>query len=150
MATAARTPWTWSNDVVFCTNGGRAPSGRVCERLARYGVAVRPQRIARVEGGRRLEAVVFARGARLACEGLFIQEGCVQQSDLAGRLGCAFTRRGAVAIRKGSRTSVPSVFVAGDAADRPHAVVVAAASGAEAAFAINHELREQECTLDAC
>jgi hypothetical protein len=39
--------------------------------------------------------------------------------------------------------------VAGDAADRPHAVVIAAASGAEAAFSINRELREQECRLEA-
>ena len=139
---------TWSNDVVYCTNGARAIGAKVCARLARYGVAVRTQRIVRVEGRRRLAAVVFARGERLACEGLFIQEGSAQQSDLAARLGCAFTRRGAVASRKGSRTSVPSVFVAGDAADRPHAVVIAAASGAEAAFSINQELREQECSLD--
>jgi hypothetical protein len=39
--------------------------------------------------------------------------------------------------------------VAGDAAARQHAVVVTATSGAEAAFAIIAELREQDCRLEA-
>jgi thioredoxin reductase len=138
---------TWSSDVSYCTNGSARPSSKVCAQLERYGVGVRGDRIVRVEGRTHLEWLVFRRGQRVRCAGLFIQHGCAPQSDLAAQLGCAFTRRGAVTTRRGSRTTVDSVFVAGDAADRPHAVVVAAASGAEAAFAINAELREQECTL---
>ena len=137
---------TWSSDVLYCTNGSPRPSGKVCDRLGRYGVGVRGDRIVRVEGRKRLEWLVFRRGPRVRCAGLFIQHGCAPQSDLAAQLGCEFTRSGSV-TRKGSRTTVESVFVAGDAADRPHAVIVAAASGAEAAFAINAELREQECSL---
>jgi thioredoxin reductase len=38
---------------------------------------------------------------------------------------------------------VPSLYVAGDAADDARAVVVAAAAGAKAAFAINEELRKE-------
>ena len=95
----------------------------------------------------RLATLVFASRRRLACAGLFVQAGCSPQSELAAELGCAFTGRGAVKTRKGSRTTVDSVFVAGDAADRPHAVVLAAASGAEAAFAISRELREDEFDL---
>jgi thioredoxin reductase len=138
---------TWSGDVLYCTNGAFRPSGKIRDRLARYGIAVRRERIVRVEGRKHLEWIVFTRERRVRCEGLFIQDGCAPQSDLAAQLGCTFTRRGAVTTMKGSRTTVDSVFVAGDAADRPHAVVVAAASGAEAAFAINRELREQERSL---
>jgi thioredoxin reductase len=138
---------TWSREVTYCLNGTAPPGAAVCERLERYGVSVRRERIARLEGKRRLEWIAFAGGSRAPCGGLFIQDGCVPQSDLAAQLGCAFTRRGTVLTHPGSRTTVESVFVAGDAADRPHAVVIAAASGAEAAFAINRELREQSLRL---
>jgi thioredoxin reductase len=74
---------------------------------------------------------------------LFIQEGDRQQSDLAQRLGCHLTRRGSVRTHKSGRTIVPSLYVAGDAADDARAVVVAAATGAKAAFAINEELRKE-------
>jgi thioredoxin reductase len=138
---------TWSSDVLYCTNGAFRPRGTICDRLGRYRIGVRSERIVRVEGRTHLEWIVFSRNRRVKCEGLFIQDGCAPQSDLAAQLGCSFTRRGAVTTRKGSRTTVDSVFVAGDAADRPHAVVTAAASGAEAAFVINRELREEACRL---
>ena len=138
---------TWSSNVLYCTNGTFRPSGKICERLGRYRIEVRSERIIRAEGRKHLERLILKRGGQIPCEGLFIQDGCAPQSDLAAQLGCAFTRRGAVTTRKGCRTTVDSVFVAGDTADRPHAVIVAAASGAEAAFAINHELREQDRRL---
>lgn len=78
---------------------------------------------------------------------LFVAEGDRQRSDLAAQLGCSFTRQGDVRTLKGERTTVPSLFVAGDAADQLRAVVVAASSGARAAFTINKELREDECRL---
>lgn len=134
---------TWSRDVTYCTNGGPKPRAGVCERLGGCGIPVIGARLARVEGRRRLEALVTRRGRVIPCAGLFIQQGCRPQSDLPERLGCRFTRGGAVRTYKGSRTSVPSVFVAGDAADDAHAVVVAAATGAKAAFAINEELRKE-------
>ncbi|MEO6028036.1 MAG: NAD(P)/FAD-dependent oxidoreductase, partial [Candidatus Binatia bacterium] len=105
---------TWSKEVVLCTNGAARPTRKTCERLARYGIPVRSERILRVEGRQHLEWIVLGR-ERLRCEGLFIQNGCVPRSDLAAQLGCAFTRRGAVTTRKGQRTTVDSVFVAGDA-----------------------------------
>jgi thioredoxin reductase len=55
------------------------------------------------------------------------------------------TREGAVRTQSGGRTAVPSLFVAGDAADSPRAAIVAAASGVKAAYAINRELREERC-----
>jgi thioredoxin reductase len=138
---------TWSDDVTFCTNGSRPPSGKICARLRRYGITVVREPLERVDGRSRLASLTFASGRRLACAGLFVQDGCSPQSELATELGCAFTARGAVRTLKGSRTTVDSVFVAGDAADRPHAAVIAAASGAEAAFCISRELREEEFDL---
>jgi thioredoxin reductase len=138
---------TWSRNVTYCTNGTARPRGPVRDRLTQHGIALRHEPIVRLDGARRLEALVLSTGERLVCAGLFVQEGDRQQSDLAARLGCALTRRGAVRTRLGGRTNVPSLFVAGDAADDVRAVVVAAAAGAKAAFAINQELREERCRL---
>ncbi len=138
---------TWSDDVAYCTNGTPRPRGVVCQRLAEHGVDVRNDRIVQVEGDRHIRALVLRNGRRIACEGLFIQEGNHQQSDLAAQLGCHLTRRGAVRTHASGRTTVPSLFVAGDAADEVRAVVVAAAAGAKAGFAINQELREARCRL---
>ncbi len=138
---------TWSSNVVYCTNGTARPRGALCERLASYGIAVRREKIVRVEGGRHLERLVFGNGSALPCNGLFIQEGHQQKSDLAAQLGCHFTRRGSVRTHSGGRTTVPSLFVAGDAADDVRAVVVAAATGTKAAYAINTELRQERRRL---
>jgi thioredoxin reductase len=138
---------TWTSDVSYCLHGSPPPRGAICQRLERCGIKLHRARIVRVEGERRLEWLHLAGGERLPCRGLFIQHGCRPQSDLAEQLGCDFTRSGAVRTRKGCRTTVDSVFVAGDAADVPHAVVSAAASGADAAFHINQELREDRASL---
>jgi thioredoxin reductase len=138
---------TWSPKVTYCTNGTRRPRGAVCERLGQHDVPVRSERIVGLEGRRRLEALLLRNGERVPCTGLFIQEGNRQQSDLARQLGCRFTRGGAVRTTLGGRTTVPSVFAAGDATDDVHAVVAAAAAGTKAAFAINQELREARCRL---
>lgn len=136
---------TWSADVVYCTNGTARPRGSVCARLERHGVRVRTEGIVRLEGDRRLRRLILRRARVIPCEGLFVQEGDHQQSDLAVKLGCRFLRRGAVRTGAGGQTSVPSLFAAGDAAADARAVVVAAAAGAKAAFAINQELREERC-----
>jgi thioredoxin reductase len=133
---------TWSSDVAYFLHGSTLPKGAICERLERCGVTLHRARIVKLEGARKLEWITLADGTRLPCRGLFIQHGCRPQSDLAAQLGCDFTRSGAVRTKKGCRTTIDSVFVAGDAADVPHAVVMAAASGADAAFQINRELRE--------
>ena len=137
---------TWSSDVRYCTNGSARPSSKVCAQLERYGVGVRGDRIVRVEGRTHLEWLVFRRG-RVRCAGLFIQHGCAPQSDLAAQLD-ARSPGAAQSPREKARgpLSIPSSWPATPPIV-PHAVVVAAASGAEAAFAINAELREQECTL---
>jgi thioredoxin reductase len=138
---------TWSGDVTYCTNGTPKPRAGVCERLGACGIPVIATRLARVEGNGRLEALITRRGRRIPCAGLFIQEGDRQQADLAERLGCRITRRGSVRTHAGGRTTVPSLFVAGDAADDVRAVIVAAAGGAKAAFAINEELRKEARSL---
>jgi thioredoxin reductase len=134
----------WSGDVVLCTDGARLPAeGR--ERLGRHGIPVREEKIAALEGDDGvLRRVVFAGGPPLPRRALFFSTGYEQRSDLAARLGCDFTRRGAVQAGKFEATNVPRLFVAGDASRDVQLAVVAAAEGAKAAFAINSALLKED------
>ena len=87
---------------------------------------------------------MFESGDQLPADAIFFTTGQHPQCDLAGRLGCAFNRRGTVDTGNLSETNVPGVFVAGDASRDAQFVVVAAAEGVKAALAINQAMQRQE------
>jgi thioredoxin reductase len=135
---------TWSADVVLCTDGPSELKTEQAAGLARQKIGLRGGRIARLEGSDgRLEEIVFRDGERLARRAVFLSTGQDQRSDLAARLGCRFTRKGAVQTGKLEGTNVPGLFVAGDASRDVQLAVVAAAEGAKAAIAINKALEEE-------
>ena len=74
------------------------------------------------------------------CDALFFTTGQEQHSDLATSLGCEFNDKGTVRTGKYETTHLPGLYVAGDASRAVQWVIVAAAEGAEAAFAINTAL----------
>jgi thioredoxin reductase len=130
----------WSADVLLCTDGRRVRrEDRL--RLERSGIAVREERINRLEGqDGMLQRVVFREGAPAARRALFLSAGNDQRSDLPHRLGCRFTRKGKVATGRFEITNVPGLFVAGDASGDVQLAIIAAAEGARAAFAINQRI----------
>lgn len=75
---------------------------------------------------------------------LFFTTGQYQQSPLAIQLGCEFNEKGTVHTGKYETTHLKGLFVAGDASRAVQWVVVAAAEGAEAAFAINTDLIRED------
>jgi thioredoxin reductase len=134
----------WSRDLVLCTDGPCeiAPDDRA--RLDRNGIRVREERVTRLEGTDRLERIVFAGGAPLDRHALFFTTGQTQHSDLVTCLGCEMNEKGTVRTGKYEAAHLPGLYVAGDASRAVQWVVVAAAEGAEAAFAINTELLKQD------
>lgn len=133
----------WSADVVLLTDGPAELSGEQRERLNAREIAVREEPIVRLEGsaGGLLRRIVFAGGAALERSALFFNTGQHQRSPLAAQLGCEFTDRGGVSAGDYDvATSVPGLFVAGDASRDVQLVIVAAAEGTKAAFAINKAL----------
>lgn len=110
-------------------------------------IQVREERIARLEGNDGiLKQIVFANGETLARRGMFFNTGQDQGCDLAARLGCELTERGAVRTGDYEMTNVPGLFVAGDASRAVQLAIVAAAEGAEAACAINKTLIKEDLT----
>jgi thioredoxin reductase len=134
----------WSRDLVLCTDGPSEIDAGGLARLARHGIPVREERVVRLDGHDVLERVVFASGDPLPRRALFFTTGQTQQSPLALSLGCEFNEKGTVRTGKYESTHLPGLFVAGDASRAVQWVVVAAAEGAEAAFAINTDLLQED------
>jgi thioredoxin reductase len=139
----------WTSDLVLCTDGPARLSPDQRQLLRDHQIELREARIARLEGvDGQLAHVVFADGERMARRALFFSAGQAQGSRLAAMLGCQFTRKGAVHTGDYEATSIPGLFVAGDASRLVQLAIVAASEGAKAAFAINQALlREAGLTL---
>jgi thioredoxin reductase len=136
----------WSRDLVLCTDGPSELDDEARQRLARNGIHVREECITRLEGDGDgvLRRIVFDGGEPLDRRALFFTTGQYQRSDLLMRLGCEFNDKGTVRTGKYESTHLPGLFVAGDASRAVQWVVVAAAEGAEAAFAINTDLLKED------
>jgi thioredoxin reductase len=135
----------WSRDLVLCTDGPCGLDDARRERLERNGIRLREDRVVRLEArDGRLERVVFDTGDPLPCAAVFFTTGQWQHSELAVRLGCEFNEKGTVRTGKYESTHLPGLYVAGDASRAVQWVIVAAAEGAEAAFAINTDLLKED------
>lgn len=135
----------WSADVMLFTDGPHGLSAEQAERLARNGIVVREEKIARFEGDAEgLHGVRFVAGGSVERDALFFCGRPRQASPLAFHLGCKPTEKGSVDTGHYETTRVPGVFVAGDASRNVQLAVVAAAEGAMAAFAINTELLKED------
>jgi thioredoxin reductase len=133
----------WSRDLVLCTDGD-ALGIEERRRLQRHGIALREERLVRLEGeGELLERLVFAEGEPLARSALFFLPEQSAHSPLASRLGCA-VNDGVSETGSLQQTSVPGLYMAGDAARSVKLAIVAAAEGAQAAFAINTALQKAD------
>jgi thioredoxin reductase len=138
----------WTPHLLVCTNG-RELHAHDADRLARRGIAIRTERIARLEGRSGvLQRIVFDSGAAEHIDAMFFSTNGSQHSDLPSRLGCTFTEKGAVATGDYETTNVSGLYVAGDASRLIHLAIVAAAEGAQAAFAINTALLKEHLLRD--
>ena len=132
----------WSRDIVLCTDGEASLDTEQQEKLQRNGVRVLTGRIARLAGmDGRLERIEFDDGMAIPRQALFFSPDQGQASPLAEKLGCSIAG-GVVKTAKFQQVH-SRLFVAGDAARSVQLAIVAAAEGAEAAFAINTELLKE-------
>ena len=135
----------WSHDLTLCTDGPAQVSSMERERLTRHDIKIREEHIARLEGKNGvLERIVFINDQSLECRALFFRGHERQRSDLAEKLGCTFSKKGAVRTGDYEATNVPGLYVVGDASRRVQLAIIAAAEGAAAAWAINTELLKED------
>jgi thioredoxin reductase len=139
----------WSRDLVLITDGPCDLDDGKRRRLERLGIAVREERVARLEGHDGiLQRIVFADGSAVDRRAMFFTTGQYQQSALAIHLGCEFNEKGTVHTGRYESTHLPGLFVCGDASRAVQWVIVAASEGAEAAFAINTDLIKEDLAAE--
>jgi 3-phenylpropionate/trans-cinnamate dioxygenase ferredoxin reductase subunit len=98
---------------------GAEVAGVYAEVHAEHGVRLAIGRVVGLEGERAVEAVRLADGSRLPAELVVAGVGARPRVELALRAGLA-TIDGAVAVDEHLRTSVPSIYAAGDVATAFH------------------------------
>lgn len=135
----------WSRDLVLCTDGPGGIGEEDRARLTRNRIGIREERVVALEGRDGiLERIRFDSGEALARRAMFFSAGQSQRSELAIRLGCEVNDKGTVRTGKYESTHLAGLYVAGDASRAVQWVIVAAAEGAEAAFAINTDLTRED------
>ncbi|HET9276221.1 MAG TPA: NAD(P)/FAD-dependent oxidoreductase [Gemmatimonadales bacterium] len=142
----ARLVLGWSRDVVLCTGGRGELSAEQRDLLHRNGVRVIERAVERVAAapdgdGVRLE---LAGGLVEHRRALFLRPDTVVACPVADQLGCERTETGHIRVGADHSTSVAGVYAAGDSSARGGQVVVAAASGAQAAASLNGDLAKED------
>ena len=144
-----------SRDLALLTDGEGGLSEDDRKKLDALSVPVYEERISRLEGdparpGGGLEQIVFEGGATLEREGIFYVPPQRQRSGLAGSLGCELsapvpTVEFVKADPMTRETSIAGVYSVGDTVAGPgQSVVLASASGAAAAYVLNHALARRD------
>jgi thioredoxin reductase len=140
----------WTRDIVLLTDAAAGPEPALARRLAQAGVTLEARRPLRLEGDDdgHLQRIVFESGDALPRSALFFSIGQHQRSPLAAHLECEFTERGGVVAEEYcAKTTVPGIYVAGDASRDVQLVAVAVSEGVQAAFAINKALLQADGLL---
>jgi thioredoxin reductase len=136
----------WSGDVHLFSDGPAELSVEERARLDRLGIGIEETKLAALEGADgRLSGVRLSDGRRIARDALFFNTGQHQRSPLFAQLGCELSRKGGIdADAITEESSVPGVYIAGDASRDVLFVIVAAAEGAQAACALNKSLMAED------
>lgn len=130
----------WSDDVIYFPHSDDL-SAADAARLAARGIDVEPGLVTGiVVADDRLQGVELAAGRVVARTAVFVRPRLVPNSDLLVALGAETDTRGWVVADSTGLTSVPGVYVAGNAVNPRAQVITAAGEGSAAAIAINADL----------
>ncbi len=134
----------WSDDVVFFDHTSTL-TPREREQLTARAIGVVHGPLARlVVEDDALAGVELASGQVVERDAAFVRPSFVPNADLLAELGCDVHDTGWVVADPTGRTSVPEVWVAGNAANPRAQVITAAGEGSAAAISINNDLVEED------
>jgi thioredoxin reductase len=136
-------------DLVLCTNGPATLNKTMRARIEAKGVRIIETPVASVTSeGEQLREIVFADGSRLPRHALFVRTTMTQHADLAIQLGCTINQAGFVQVDDFGRTNIPGLYAAGDMTTPMRQIILAAKSGASAAFGINADFIAEEVAAE--
>lgn len=134
----------WSNDVVLCSESRPRISDAMRARLAGRGVRVEHRELRSMERDGEGVRLIFSEKESLWRRRLFYHLGGGPASNLAERMGAKLDERGSVVVDRRQESSIPGLFVAGDATRDVLQAVVAAGEGSGAGVGINEHLCERD------
>ncbi|WP_406137071.1 NAD(P)/FAD-dependent oxidoreductase [Streptomyces sp. NBC_01089] len=138
----------WSPHIVYAPHS-RPLTDEERERMDARGVEV-------VEGpvstllskDGRLHTVELADGRTVECAGVFLFPAMTPNDGAFDGLGCEKDEQGWLVTDRSGRTSRPGLWAVGNVTDSRAQAVTAAGMGAAAAFALNHDLVDEEIERD--
>jgi thioredoxin reductase len=134
----------WTRDLLVCAEDPAVLSEEERALLARRDIPVVESLLRKVEAAGDGVMLHFADGRAEPRRALFMRPPYSIGSPLPRTLGCEIAETGALRIGADHQTSVAGVYAAGDCAGPVHQVLVAAASGHQAAMALNRDLADGE------
>lgn len=137
---------TWSDRLTILTHGHDPDlPDRSREALDRFGIGVRPEVIARIEGrDGALERIVFEDGGTCALDAIFFHIAYGPGCSIPAELGCAADEDGTLLVDDDFETSVPGIYAAGDITHGSKLAIRAAAEGTRAAIGVRRSLLPPE------
>ncbi|NDZ77181.1 NAD(P)/FAD-dependent oxidoreductase [Streptomyces sp. SID10853] len=96
----------------------------------------------------RLHTVELADGRTVECAGVFLFPAMTPNDGAFDGLGCEKDEQGWLVTDRSGRTSRPGLWAVGNVTDSRAQAVTAAGMGAAAAFALNHDLVDEEIERD--
>ncbi len=137
----------WSKDVVYFPHLSDITPVEEEQLLARA-VGVVGGRVTRlVVAEDRIQGVEVSAGRLVARDAVFVRPTLRPNDILLGSLGCSVQDNGWVSADAAGQTSVPGVWVAGNAVDPRAQVITAAGEGSAAAIAINASLVDEDVRI---
>ncbi len=132
----------WSDAVTVVSDGPSELDPAQRRELDARGVGVDERCVGRIEQtDGRVSAVVFEDGERLCVGAVYVKPSVRPRSSLPEMLGARLMPNRIVLTDEVGRVEgVEGLYLAGDVTEKQHQVVLAAASGTRAAFALNHDL----------
>ncbi|MBP1989906.1 NAD(P)/FAD-dependent oxidoreductase [Paenibacillus eucommiae] len=137
--------YNWSKNLVVCTNGTSIITEEQKEQLLQKGIPVYEQKISSLVGQNgMLEKIILEDQTEIEREGGLISPDWVPAS-FGKDLGCKTNDYGGIEVDDFGRTSVPGVYVAGDATSiLIKQLIVAAGEGNKAAIGVCSDLIQDE------
>jgi thioredoxin reductase len=134
----------WTDDLIFCAERRPQLSDEMRRKLAARNIRIEHRELRSVERERDGVRLIFSEGETVWRKKLFYHLGGGPASKLAERLGASVDDKGGIETDRKGQSSVPGLFVAGDATRDVLQAIVAAGEGCAAAVTINEYLCQRE------
>ncbi|MCL6604948.1 MAG: NAD(P)/FAD-dependent oxidoreductase [Paenibacillus sp.] len=146
----AKLVYSWSKDLVICTNGQTLLNTEQKQVLKSRNIEVVEQAVSAFIGHEgQLRQVEFADGSRIERTGGFITPEFEIKAFIHESISFGKNEFGGISTDEWGKSSVPGLYAAGDAAYvMPSQLIYAAAAGSRAASSIHAELTDEDFDSD--